>query len=144
MADQIPRRRFIDLLLAGQFLALAAAIFYPIARYLFPAAAAGSDPAEIKVGPASDLAPGTARLVRMGAKPVLVMRTAEGQLRALLATCTHLNCTVEFRKEQSDIHCACHDGRYDLTGKNVGGPPPRPLTALVAEVRDGDLYVKKA
>src|SRR5687767_10905286 len=110
MADQIPRRRFIDLLLSGQFLALAAAILYPLARFLFPSASADQDPAEIKVGPAADLGPGSARLVKMGSKPVLVLRTPEGQLRAMLATCTHLNCTVQYRKEQSDIHCACHDG----------------------------------
>lgn len=144
MADPIPRRRFIDLLLAGQFLALAAAVLYPLARFLFPSAAAGQDPAEVKVGPAADLPPGSGRLVKLGSRPVLVLRTTDGQLRALLATCTHLNCTVEFRKDRSDIHCACHDGRYDITGKNVGGPPPRPLTALPVEVRDGDLYVKKA
>lgn len=144
MSEQLPRRRFLDLLLSGQFLALAAAILYPLARFLFPAASAEADPPEILVGPAADLAAGTARLVKMGAKPVLVLRTPEGAVRAMVASCTHLNCTVAFRKEQSDIHCACHDGRYDLTGKNVGGPPPRPLTTLVTEVRNGDLYVKKA
>lgn len=143
MSDQIPRRRFIDLLLSGQFLALAMAILYPLVRFLLPSSAAEQDPLEIKLGPAADLPAGSARLVRMGSRPVLVLRTPEGSLRALVATCTHLNCTVQYRKEQSDIHCACHDGKYDLTGKNVSGPPPRPLTALAVEVRDGDLYVKK-
>lgn len=144
MSEQLPRRKFLDLLLSGQFLALAAAILYPIARFLFPAASQGADPVEIKVGPAAELAPNSARIVKMGSKPVLVLRTADGQVRAMHATCTHLNCTVQFRKEQSDIYCACHDGKYDLTGKNVSGPPPRPLPTLVTEVRDGDLYVKKA
>src|SRR5215213_4118541 len=105
MSAPLPRRRFIDLLLSGQFLVLALAIVYPIVRFLFPRDAAGSDPAEIKVGPAAELLAGTARLVKMGSKPVLVMRTAEGQVRAMLATCTHLNCTVQFRKEQADIFC---------------------------------------
>lgn len=144
MSEQLPRRRFLDLLLSGQFLALAAAILYPIARYLFPAASSVADPVEIRFGPASELSPNSARIVKMGSKPVLVLRTSDGQVRALLATCTHLNCTVQFRKEQGDVYCACHDGRYDLTGKNVGGPPPRPLQALVTEVRDGDLYVKRS
>ena len=142
MAEPVPRRRFIDLLLSGQFVALALAVLYPVLKYLYPRATA--DVAEVKVGPAADLAPGSARFVKLGAKPVLVMRLADGQLRALSASCTHLNCTVQFRKEQSDIWCACHDGHYDLSGKNVSGPPPRPLTPLVAEVRDGDVWVKRS
>lgn len=138
------RRRFLDMLLAGQFLALFAAIVYPLLRYLFPSASADQDPAEVKVGPASELEPGNARLVRLGARPVLVLKTKEGEVRALNATCSHLHCTVQFRKDAGDIWCACHDGRYDLQGKNIAGPPPRPLERLVTEVRDGDLYVKKA
>jgi cytochrome b6-f complex iron-sulfur subunit len=138
------RRRFVDMLLAGQFLALAAAIVYPVIAYLFPGAAAEAEPVELALGPAGDLAPGTARIVKMGARPVLVLRTPEGQVRAMSAKCTHLNCTVQYRKEQSSIWCACHDGMYDLEGRNVSGPPPRPLDPLTVELREGELYLKKA
>ena len=144
MTEPVPRRRFLDLLLAGQFLALFSAVLYPLLSYLFPSAAADQDPPEVKVGPAAELAPGGAKLVKMGARPVLVVRTAEGEVRAFNARCTHLNCTVQFRKESSDIWCACHDARYDLAGKVLGGPPPRPLPSMTVEVRDGDLWVKKA
>jgi Rieske Fe-S protein len=139
----LTRRRFLDLLLAGEFLAIAAAVLYPITSYLFPPVA-DLTPVEVNAGKASDLAPGTGRLVKMGPKPILVLRTADGEVRALSATCTHLNCTVQLRLESGDILCACHNGRYDLAGRNISGPPPRPLTTLPVEVREGDLYVKKA
>lgn len=138
------RRRFIDMLLAGQFLALAAAILYPIVAYLFPGAAAEAEPAELALGPETQLPPGGSKIVKLGSRPVLVLRTPEGKLRAVSAKCTHLNCTVQYKKEQSAIWCACHDGMYDLEGKNVSGPPPRPLEPLTVEVRDGDLYLKRA
>jgi Rieske Fe-S protein len=35
------------------------------------------------------------------------------------------------------ILCACHDGKYDLDGRVLSGPPPRPLTTW-AVTRDGD------
>ena len=45
-----------------------------------------------------------------------------------MATCTHLDCVVGYQKDRSRIWCNCHGGSYDLTGRNIGGPPPRPLT----------------
>ena len=140
----LSRRRFIDMLLAGEFVALAAAVLYPIVSYLFPRASHDVVPPEVKVGPAEDIAPGSAKIVKMGVRPVLVLRTRDGELRAMSAVCTHLQCTVQFRPDLNAIHCACHDGKYDLAGRNVSGPPPRPLDTLAVEVRDGTLYVKRA
>ena len=56
------------------------------------------------------------------------MHTAEGEYKAFSAVCTHLSCTVQYRPDLGHIWCACHNGHYDLAGKNVAGPPPRPLT----------------
>jgi len=61
---------------------------------------------------------------------VIVVRAADSDFRAFSATCTHLDCIVGFQKERNRIWCNCHGGTYDLTGRNVAGPPPRPLTAF--------------
>ncbi len=42
------------------------------------------------------------------------------------------------------IWCACHNGRYDLTGKNVSGPPPRPLEEFHVNVRGDEIIVSRA
>jgi Rieske Fe-S protein len=57
------------------------------------------------------------------------------------ATCSHLGCLVNYYKEKHEFVCPCHGGRYDLTGRNVAGPPPAPLTRFPLKLEDGVLYV---
>ena len=73
---------------------------------------------------------------------MLLFRTPAGELKALTAKCTHLDCTVQYRLERSDIWCACHNGTYDLKGTNVAGPPPRPLKPLEVNVRGEKITLK--
>jgi Rieske Fe-S protein len=68
-------------------------------------------------------------------KPCLVVRTLDNEVRAFNAICTHTQCTVEYRPEKGVIFCACHNGVFDLEGRNVSGPPPRPLEALKVMLR---------
>lgn len=70
-----------------------------------------------------------------GGQPCLIIRTADGEIKAFNAVCTHLQCTVEFRPLKADIFCNCHDGVYDLSGRNVSGPPPRPLETYKVALR---------
>ncbi|MFV1958272.1 MAG: ubiquinol-cytochrome c reductase iron-sulfur subunit [Planctomycetota bacterium] len=50
----------------------------------------------------------------------------KGSFRALSAICTHLGCTVS-REGEGGYHCPCHGSTFSPTGKNTGGPAPRPL-----------------
>ena len=43
----------------------------------------------------------------------------DGQPRAFDAVCTHVQCTVEYRPAENDIFCNCHNGVYDLNGRNI-------------------------
>ena len=94
----------------------------------------------MSAGKASDLRPNSGRLVPFGAEPAIVVRLANGELRAFTAVCTHLSCTVQYRPDLQHIWCACHNGHYDLNGRNVAGPPPRPLRAYEVNV-NGDEHV---
>jgi Rieske Fe-S protein len=58
--------------------------------------------------------------------------------------CTHLNCTVQYRADLSHIWCACHNGHFDLNGKNIAGPPPRPLEAFAVNARGDQIVVTKS
>ena len=71
----------------------------------------------------------------------LLIRMDSGELRAFTAVCSHLNCTVQFDGANERIWCACHQGVFDLDGKNVSGPPPRPLTKYYVERKGRDLLV---
>jgi len=57
------------------------------------------------------------------------------------ATCSHLGCLVNYHKDKREFVCPCHGGRYDLTGKNIAGPPPAPLTKLPVRSQDGMILV---
>ncbi len=126
-ADKKTRREFLNFFLGGGFTALLGAIFYPILRFVMPPAkseAFGGSVAAAKMG---ELSPNSGKIFPLGDRPGLLVHTAEGEYKAFSAVCTHLSCTVQYRPDLGHIWCACHNGHYDLTGKNVAGPPPRPL-----------------
>jgi cytochrome b6-f complex iron-sulfur subunit len=130
----VGRRRFVEWFLGTSVGALAASVLYPVARFLDPPRIAEQSVQQVEVGPADDpeLVRKGFKIVRFGVEPVIVVRAAEGVYRAFTATCTHLDCIVEYRPEAGRIWCNCHNGQYDpQTGRNVAGPPPRPLTPLV-------------
>ncbi len=61
---------------------------------------------------------------------------------ALLATCTHLGCSVTWVPDHDEFRCPCHGGVYDEKGTNVKGPPPRPLTKLETRIEGEIFYVR--
>jgi Rieske Fe-S protein len=130
MSSEVPaRRRFINWFLGTSAGALAGSILLPILSFLRPPVVAEAATTEVEAGSVNDpefLERGF-KIVPLGAEPVIVVRLSEGEFRALGATCTHLDCIVEYRADQNVIWCNCHDGRFDLSGHNIAGPPPRPL-----------------
>lgn len=118
-------------------------ILYPIARYLAPPQLPEAATQSVSAGSAQSLAPNSARVVPFGSRPAIVVRTAGGDVRAFSATCTHLDCTVQYRPDLQRIWCACHNGEYDLNGRNVAGPPPRPLEAYDVNVKGDELVIAR-
>jgi Rieske Fe-S protein len=50
---------------------------------------------------------------------------------------------VQYRPDLQQIWCACHNGHYDLNGRNVSGPPPRPLRAYDVNVNGDELVISR-
>lgn len=69
--------------------------------------------------------------------PYLLFRGEEGNVRAVLATCTHNGCEV--KKTRTSFECPCHGSEYDLNGRVVSGPAPEPLEVYAVQVT-GDYY----
>ena len=141
--EELSRRHFLDRLLEGGFLALLAAIIYPIIRFIIPPPVPEASTNRVVAATLSELPVNSGKIFRFGDKPGIVLRTAEGQFKAFSAICTHLDCTVQYRPDLKHIWCACHNGHYDLNGKNVAGPPPRPLEEYQVYLRGEDLIVSK-
>ncbi len=128
-ADKTGRRSFLNWFLGTALGALAGSILYPVFRFLSPPRVPEAATHEVEAGSADDpeLVERGFRIIRFGAEPVILIRAGDGDLRAFAATCTHLDCIVEYQQDRRRIWCNCHSGEYDLNGRNVAGPPPRPL-----------------
>jgi cytochrome b6-f complex iron-sulfur subunit len=137
------RRGFLTWLSRG-FLGLwALGIAGAIGAYLRPPAH-GPGMAErlVRVGLLEDLKIGEARLVRHGVSPFYVVRLDATRMVALSAVCTHVRCIIGFDRERRVLACPCHDGRFDLAGRVISGPPPRPLASYSVSVRAGEVFVQ--
>jgi len=132
------RRRFLNWLLGTSVGGLAASVLYPVSRFVSPPEVPEATTNEVEVGPVTDpeFADKGFKIVRFGSDPVIVIRVGEDDYRAFTATCTHLDCIVEFRKDRQLIWCWCHNGQYDLNGRNIAGPPPRPLEPFAVHLVD--------
>ena len=130
-----PRRTFLDTLLGLGLFSTTISVLYPVWRFIVPPANAEPATDSVIAGKVAEFKPNTGALVKFGTKPAILVRTSDGQFRAFTAVCTHLECTVQYKAETSQIWCACHNGLYDLSGSVVSGPPPRPLEAFKVNLR---------
>lgn len=140
--DALTRRGFLDKLLAVGAGGLSLAAVYPMSRYIFPPASGEASVSSVVLSlKPTDIAAGTGQIFKFGTRPGIIIRTAAGELRAFSAICTHLSCTVQYREDIQHIWCACHNGHYDLNGRNISGPPPSPLAVYDVKVRGDQVMV---
>ncbi len=140
------RRTFLNRLLSGGVFALLAAVFYPVFKFLMPPKTVEANVSQVKVPFTKEeieADPKKAKNFKFGRSLGIIFLTETGDLKALAATCTHLDCTVQHRPDLGIIWCSCHNGRYDLDGKNISGPPPKPLEKFVVNEVGEDIFVSK-
>ena len=113
-----------------------------------PGRASAAAPRWLRAGTATDLVPNQpiARVLSVPShdgwyrartrQTVFLVRTGDRSVRALSATCTHLGCQVQWDGDAKKFRCPCHGGAYDLEGRVVEGPPPRPLASIEAQIDD--------
>ena len=117
---------------------------YPVLRYIIPPQTGELAPDVALAGRVSDLKPNSGKIFRFGNRPALLIFAADGTYHAVSAVCTHLNCTVQYRSDLHAVWCACHNGMYSVDGRNISGPPPRPLEAYEVVLKGEDIYVRRS
>ena len=130
-------------MLGGGFLTTMGSIIFPIINYLIPPRVREATLSSVVAAKVGELKLNSGKIFRFGNKPGILILTERGEYVAFSAVCTHLQCTVQYRPDFKQIWCACHNGRFDLTGKNVAGPPPRPLEAYKVDIRGDDIVVSR-
>jgi Rieske Fe-S protein len=143
IATDQSKRDFLKFIFPGSLVALTCSILYPIFKYLEPPKQGEVEVSSVMACKLSEIEKESGKIIKFGPKPVILIRTGEGNLRAFSATCTHLDCTVQYRKDMGLIWCACHNGKYDLNGHNISGPPPRPLEELRVNIKGEDVFISK-
>lgn len=137
------RRSILNILLGSGAAATLAAILYPIFRFMIPPRIVESSASSTVATKVADIKPNEGKIFKFGNKPAILIQSAQGEYRAFSAICTHLDCTVQYRSDEKLIWCACHNGRYDLNGRNISGPPPRPLEEFRVNLRGDEIIVSR-
>jgi nitrite reductase/ring-hydroxylating ferredoxin subunit len=136
--EYLTRREFTKFLMltSGAF---AAGHLFLLAHNELQERGAGGLP-ELVIARVDDVAVGGSLLFEYpeGSPARLLVRVDEQTFVAYEQQCTHLTCPVLPAVERGELHCPCHDGIFDLmSGRPLAGPPQRPLTRVLLEVRDG-------
>ena len=137
MSDSFSRRNWLARCFGEGITATLAALLYPVLRFLRPRVTTSSGALEMVLPYRMDELKHAEKAgcwpppFNFGGKPCLLI-LVDGEPRAINAICTHLQCTVDYRPASGDIFCNCHNGLYDINGRNIAGPPPRPLEVYQA------------
>jgi len=138
------RRDFLNWFLGTTAGAFIVSVLYPLSRYLIPPKVEESTSRTVTLSiKPQEVKANSGQIFRFGSQPAILVSTPAGELKAFSAVCTHLACIVQYRADLGQIWCACHNGHFDLNGKNVEGPPPKPLEEYAVNFRGDQLVVSK-
>jgi cytochrome b6-f complex iron-sulfur subunit len=137
------RRTILNYIIGGSLIGWLSSVFYPIFSYLKPPKIPEANVNSVKAGLASEFPDNTGKIIKFGRIPVLLVKIDSQNFRAFSATCTHLDCIVQYRQDTKQIWCACHNGTFDLNGRNVSGPPPKPLETYQVNLVNDEIIISK-
>jgi cytochrome b6-f complex iron-sulfur subunit len=134
-------RRWVNTILGTGVVATIAAFIYPAIRYVIPPPVSEASNLSVVAAKVGELKDNDGKVFKVGSTPAILIHAPGGDYRAFTAVCTHLGCTVQYRPDLHEIWCPCHNGIYDLQGRNVSGPPPRPLAQYQVHIQGEDVVV---
>jgi menaquinol-cytochrome c reductase iron-sulfur subunit len=148
------RRKFMGYTIGGIAATIAFGYLVPLANYIVRPSLRKPKPEWSQVGSVSDLQADEPRalaftlVTKVGwtkdkeEQDVWVVKKPDGSLTVFSPICPHLGCGYRWDDATRHFVCPCHLSVYDINGKVLSGPAPRPLDTLPAKVEDGILYVK--
>jgi cytochrome b6-f complex iron-sulfur subunit len=107
--------------------------------FLRPRPATASPASLFVAGPADRFEPGTVTAFPSGR--FYLARLEDGGFLALDRECTHLGCTVPWVEAEGRFSCPCHASAFDITGRVLNAPAPRPLDFYRVRLENGIVKV---
>lgn len=130
------RRRFLSRLWMLLIGVLTVELAWVAGSFFRPRGRAATGEASLFVaGPAEAFAPGSVTAFPDGR--FYLARLADGGFLALDRTCTHLGCTVPWNPDTGHFECPCHASSFDIAGKVLSPPAPRPLDLYPVRIENG-------
>lgn len=70
-----------------------------------------------------------------------VVKLADNQAVAFSPQCTHLGCAYHWDENNKNFLCPCHTSTFDIDGRVLSGPAPRPLDRFQVRVEGTKLLI---
>jgi len=150
---QTKRRRLLSYVIGAIIAVLIVAVGIPLVGYFLSPAWKKSTPTLTPVASTTDIPVGVPTFVtyeervRDGwyvstlSEGTWVVNKDNQEIIAFDPHCTHLRCPYYWDDGCNCFHCPCHEGLFDISGRVIGGPPPRPLDRLEVSIEDGTILV---
>ncbi len=139
----ISRRTFLNTLFGGWLIAVLSGGIYAFLKFIFPAVGKEPDFVVLNTADFVDIPGNTVKTFAWGGKPGFFLKKADGTMLALKGVCTHMECNISYVADVRKFYCACHKGWFDDNGRNIEGPPPRPLECFEIVMNGPKLVIAK-
>lgn len=137
---EVSRRDFLGWIIKGGIFATLGGMLLPALEYILPVVRRGPGSGAKDVGMVEDIPVWGSKKVILSGSALILIRTPQ-EVKAFSAICTHLGCIVDWDNKKKEILCPCHAGLFDIEGRVVSGPPPRPLPSHAVKIVDGRIFV---
>jgi len=72
---------------------------------------------------------------------VWTVKKSDSDITVFSPICPHLGCRYQWHADRNLFICPCHHSVFNMEGKVVSGPAPRPLDTLPKKIENDDLFV---
>jgi Rieske Fe-S protein len=139
----VTRRTFLNVLFGGWAAAVALGGLWALLKFSFPTLGKEPDFVILKRADFEDIPVNSVKPFAWGGKLGLYYKKENGTVKALKGVCTHMECNITYKPDEKRFYCACHKGWFDENGRNIEGPPPRPLEIFDITIEGDRLIIAK-
>jgi len=139
----ITRRTFLNTLFGGWLVAFFSGTGVALMRFAFPTLGKEPDFVVLNRKDFLDLPSNSIKRFPWGGTVGFYFKKTDGTILALKGVCSHMECNVDYKPAEKKFYCPCHQGWFDEDGKNIKGPPPKPLEILVITEEGEKLIIAK-
>ena len=75
-------------------------------------------------------------------RAIWIVKRSDGRIVVFSPSCPHLGCGYRWFPQDREFKCPCHASIFDIDGKVLSGPAPRPLDTLETKQENGRLFIK--